>query len=438
MFFYRFKAIDRNGKIARGIREAYDPEAMIGELRIEGLRPRYISPVGFAEHLYFSTISSVNRTLYALKRKKPKKTGARPVKKSAIQYKRERSRKFKIAGFTRQLSMLINSGIPLAHAVTIIGNSQNENPCLKETALGISKALESGVLLPDAFSLYPSVFPPEYIGLLRVGMETGKIADVMDTLAGNLEREEDLYERVKSSTIYPFFIFSVALFSCLFIFLFVFPQIAAILETMKVQLPLCTRIMILSMKIIKNPATYLAGIPFCFIALYLLRNYFFTPVGKYNAAAASILMPILGKLNHQLFLEKYCRIMAMFFTYNVPVMTSVKMVSYIFNNPYINEHLFSIVEKSVVAGEDLDGALKNSSLIPPVVYTFVSVGVQTGDLGRSFYNASDFFEREINQMIVSLVTLIEPLVVAVLGIFILFIILSIFLPLYQAIASIGT
>ncbi len=443
MALFRYKAVDRSGTIVRGIERARDPRPVMESLKERGLALKHIRTLGLIESIYYNIVEYT----YLLKTRKAVPAGERGNGRcdlpSRILTKIRESRrnlvgKAGIVTFTREVALLVRSGITMDRAMGLIAGSETGNPALTAIINGILSDIQKGHPIPQAFSSYPSVFNSEYTGLLQVGMETGKMADIMETLANDLEREYRLQKRVAAAIVYPAFVLSIAILSNLGIFFFVFPQVAEILSQMRLDLPLCTMIMINMIHLTGNPYFLLIVIVVSIFFMYQGKAYLNTPVGRHNFNWLLFNLPVFGSLKRSLFLEKFCRSLGMFYKHSVSTIVILRTVGGIFNNQYLNASLFDTIEKAVIGGEDLDVALKNNDFIPRLVSNLAAVGSTTGNFAGAFNRAAEFYELEIDQTIQRLVTLIEPVVVSILGFFILFTILSIFLPLYKVIASMGT
>lgn len=450
MRFFRFEAYKNNGKLIEGYRQSETEAELIKILKEDMLTPRSISRVGIIGTVFYKA-----RIAYAdfslkqyLKRKKEEKiarkeTGKRIDPSSSLSleimsWKKDPIGKSRIASFTREMSMLLNSGIPLDKALGTISNSQTANRDFKKMLDAILVDIQKGFNLAQACARYPRIFSPEYLGLLRIGMETGRMADVMSTLANYLEREDTLYKRVKAALVYPAFVLSIALITNFAIFIFVIPQIAKILEEMKLNLPWCTRIMFMIIHMTTNPFILGVIVVIIMAVFYQLKLYIETPVGRYNLEMMKFLLPAVGSITQKLFSERFCRVMGIFFEYRADVLNSIKIIRDMFKNPYLDDILFDKMERDIHDGKDLDASLNEIPQIPRLVINLTSVGFRTGEITACLNKAAEIYEIEIEQTLQKMLTMIEPLIVGVLGLFILFIILSIFLPLYQAIGSMGT
>jgi general secretion pathway protein F len=446
MGFFSYKVRDRQGRVREGVIEAAGEDRIIEKMGLQKLTVVHIHRLNAVESLC-ALVSSrivhkekIERDIAQGVLKPRQEISPRDALKELARRTRRRrgTDRTAIANFTRELAVLLKAGIPIDRALTIVAESESDNPEMKTLLINMKQDLQSGVPLVQAFSRHRAVFPSEYIGILKVGMETGKIAEALESLAEDLDREDRLYRRLRAALTYPAFVFGTAVTCNMAIFLYVFPQIASIFQGMKLNLPLCTKVMLFSLGTVRNQY-FLAGAAAVLIIAYLQARYYFrTPVGRYNIGALKFLFPLIGSLNRKLFAEKLCRVLAMFYRYNIPISTTLLTVREIFDDPYLRDTIFDGVYEQVTAGVDLDVAFRCSPNIPRLVTTLTHVGIQTGDMTGSLSRAAQIFELEIDQTLQRLVVLIEPFIVSFLGFFILFAILSIFLPLYQVIANLGT
>ncbi|GEM_PF-1025497 len=451
MSIFRYKANSPRGKLVEGLIEAPNEDIIIEEMKQGSFSLTYLKPLGEIESLsvFLRTVipgfkAPVVETFKRLsdEAQEEKRQPRAPVFfESCMKIARGKGvsvDKSRLATFVRELSILLRAGVPLDRAMTLIEVSEKESRSLKEVISSIKKDLLGGFSLVQAFSKHPDVFTAGFIGILNVGEETGKMAEAIETLAMDLEREDRLQKCVKAALTYPAFVFLTALICNFGIFLYIFPQIAVVLQDMKLELPLCTRIMIFSINMLKDPYSLIIACIIAVLVIIQTMTYLRTPVGSYNLGALKLKIPVIGALNRKLFAEKFCRSMGMFFHYNVPVLSSIKIVGDMFDNPYLEDAFFGPLNQKVKTGEELDLALSESRQLPEVVTNLVAIGNQTGDLASCFWKAAEILELEINQTLQSLVVLIEPFIVSFLGFAILFAMVSMFLPLYQVVAHIGS
>lgn len=441
MAYFRYKVEDRKGKIRRGLEKADNAGIVMENLLREGLKIHNIRPVGTTELLYYRLAT----LFYEVRHKGGIINVAtqKPQHQTKLFDKAGKFRPFarvgkeSVTNFTRELATMLRSGIPLERSLSIIAESEDANVTFQLVLFDLLADIRKGFSFSNALAKQPKVFPPEYSGLTKVGEETGKMAEILDTLATELDRGYRLEKRVQSALVYPAFVVIVSVLSVFGIFLYVFPQILQILNEMRLSLPLCTKILLGTVQAVTNPYIDMSIVIIFLSISFLARSYFSTPVGQYNWGAAKFSIPLLGVLSNWLFAEKFCRIMSMFFKYNVPINTSLGMIRKIFRNPFLDENVFAGLQSSVMEGDEIDMVLRQNPLIPKMVANLVSVGVESGELSGCFHKAADMYEMEIEQMIQKLVAMIDPIIVGVLGLFIFFIVASIFLPLYQAIGSLG-
>jgi len=437
MKLFRYRGKDRRGAEIQGVWEAPEESTVIKALQEEKSTVMYLRQMGLIESL----IHRAGNKPYIKQDTGPKSTEGPQSRADSKQgepaFKTGKVGKESIAQFTRQLAVLVRAGLSFDRALYIISNSEKKGSHLRGLILSLMAEVESGKSPAAAFSKYPELFSSEYTGLLTVGMEIGRLSDCLDTLADALEKESRLMKRVQAALTYPAFVFILTVLCNLLIFFYVFPQISEIINSMKVALPVCTRVMMMLFGLLTNPMVLLLICLTLLLVIYQIRSYVRTPVGRFNAGAAKYNMPVLGGLYRRIFIERFCRSMAMFFRYGVPLLSALKVVGEMFDDAYLHESFFSTIRTDLSAGEDFSEALRRTSMVPPVVQSLATVGTQTGDMASVLIRAADFYELDIDQNLQKAVSLLEPFLIIIMGAFIVFIIVSIFLPFYQAITTIG-
>ncbi|MGV8119036.1 MAG: type II secretion system F family protein [Candidatus Xenobiia bacterium LiM19] len=351
MGFYRYKVRDRQGTVKEGVIEAAGEDRIIEEMgsrKLTVIHLHHLNPLENLCALLSSRLIHREQTAKSLKPSAANEeravTPGEIIKNlSTLGTRRSGTNKSVIATFTRELAMLLRAGVSIDRALTIVSESENDNPAMKNLLMTLKQDLQSGISIVQAFSKHKTVFPSEYIGILKVGMETGKIIQALESLAEDMDREDRLCKRMKAALTYPAFVFGTAILCNLAIFLYVFPQIASILQGMKLNLPFCTKIMLFSIGAVRNQY-FLAGAVFvAFLVFLQVRYYIRTPVGRYNIGALKFLLPVIGTLNRKLFAEKLCRVLSMFFRYNIPISTTLFTMRDIFDDPYLRDTIFNDV-----------------------------------------------------------------------------------------------
>ncbi len=329
--------------------------------------------------------------------------------------------------FSRQLATMVDSGIPLVQALDILCE-QIEKPVFKNILAKIKDDIETGSSLSDALARHPAVFSTLYINMVRAGESSGALDDILDRLASYLEKSNTLQRKVKSSLVYPIVVMTMAMLITLVMLLKVIPTFKGIFTMLGGELPLPTRILIFISDTIRQMFLYVAaGIT---VVVFALRKYMKTPQGKENFDRMLLVMPVLGSLFRKVAVAKFTRTFATLVKSGVPILVSLEIVGKTAGNTVI-EKAVEAVRNGIKEGENIADPLAKSGAFPPMVVRMIKVGEQTGELEKMLTKIADFYEDQVDAAVSGLTSLIEPLIIAFLGIVIGGIVVAMFLPIFK-------
>ncbi len=349
------------------------------------------------------------------------KQGAKPVvikvdnKTSSSKLKRGKKVKHKdLVIFTRQLSTMISAGVPLTRGLSTL-QEQTDSKYFKQVVGGVTKDIEGGMALGDAIAKYPNVFSETYVNMVHAGEAGGILDEILKRLANQVEQEATMRKKIKSASMYPTVIFGITILAFFGIMMFVIPKLGAIIKDMggeDASLPIYTEIMLGISDFMQQNAVIIFVV--LFGAIYLIRRYIRTPSGKYKFHSLLLKIPIIKHLIVKIAIARFARTFASLMSSGVSVLDALRVTGGAIGNKVIEEELKEVA-KQVKNGKQLSEPLSTSKHFPPIVAQMLAIGEETGQIDTILIKVADFYEEEVEATIDGLSSLIEPLMIVVLG-----------------------
>ena len=338
-----------------------------------------------------------------------------------------RIRPAEITIMTRQMATLIGAGFPLVSALEALMN-QVSSPAMKKTVAQIKGDIVEGCAFADALAKFPTVFSPVYVNMVRAGETSGTLEIVLERLADITEKQQALQSRVITAMIYPILILCIGALILTFLFIYVIPNITSIFDNMKQALPLPTRILITTSDLFKAYWWLLAGLIMGALAgLHRLRK---KPGGRSWIDGNMLRLPMVGALIRKMAAARFARTLGSLLENGVSMLPALAIVQNIVGNV----HISAAVEKAnteVGKGQALGKALDSDKMFPPIAIQMIQVGEQSGELEDMLNKVADVFEKEVETTVMRLTAMLEPIMVLVMAGVVLFIVLSICLPIFE-------
>ncbi|HSX33267.1 MAG TPA: type II secretion system F family protein [Candidatus Saccharimonadales bacterium] len=316
--------------------------------------------------------------------------------------------------FTRQLSTMVSAGVPLPRALHTL-QGQSENKYFQSIITSIMKDVEAGQPLSSAFAKYPRVFSDVYVNMVRAGEAGGILDDILKRLAEQIEKDASIRKKVKGAMTYPTVILSITTVAFFFIMIYLMPKIGKIIKDLAgpgTQLPIYTRALLSLSGFMQHYALFII------IAIGLLvffgRRYFRTPKGKYNLHFTLLHIPVLKTIVIKIAVARFARTFAALMSAGVGVIEALEVTGGAIGNKVIEAELFAAA-KDVRNGKQLSEPMSKSKYFPPIVSEMLAVGEETGQIDTILVKVADFYEEEVDTVIDSLSSIIEPLLIVVLG-----------------------
>jgi len=349
------------------------------------------------------------------------------IKKKALPSKGRKVKSDDLVIFSRQLATMIDAGIPLVQALGILGE-QVENKDLKSVVMNVKQDIEAGMSFCDALSKHPNVFSELFVNMTRAGEASGMLDDVLDRLASYLEKSAALTRKVKASLVYPAVVISMAAIITAVLLLKVVPTFKGIFDMLGGELPLPTRILIGASDLVRKYFLFTAA---AFVALgFVMQKVVNTEKGHYQVDAQKLKFPVLGPLFIKVAVAKFSRTFSTLVKSGVSVLNALDIVAKTSGNKVIEAAVMHC-RSSVRDGEPISKPLIKSGVFPPMVCRMISVGEQTGQLEKMLTKIADFYDEQVDAAVSGLTSMIEPLVIAFLGIIIGGIVISLFMPIFK-------
>src|SRR5215813_4180901 len=338
-----------------------------------------------------------------------------------------------IAIFFRQFSVMIDAGLPLVQCLEILAANQ-ENPTFQKTLTGVRTTVEGGATLANAMRQYPNVFDDLSTNMIEAG-ETGGILDViLQRLATYVEKAVRLKGAVKSALIYPVSVISIAVLIVGALLKWVVPIFANLFAGLGVALPLPTRVV---MGLSAFVGTFwwfgIIGIVAVIFGMKQIRK---NPKGKYWQDKALLNMPVIGLLLRKIAVARFTRTLGTLITSGVPILEGLAITARTSGNAVLEEALMK-VRKSVEEGRTIVDPLRESGVFPNMVTQMIGVGEATGAMDAMLQKIADFYEDEVDAATKNLLTLLEPVIIGMLGVMIGGIVISLYMPLFSMIAKLA-
>lgn len=395
-----YQAVDRQGTKQKGKLEGNDSKEVIEYLRTKGLTPLEVKSLqkkGSSIMNYFSRIKGGDIVL-----------------------------------FTRQLASMILTGLTVIESLNIL-KQQSNKPQMQKVIDDLIAHLSEGNSLSQALSNHPTVFSKTYIALIRSAEEGGILDKVLERLADNLEKSEEVKKRVKSALFYPGIIISGVIIVIVMMNVFVIPQMGSLYESLDLKLPLMTRIVLAGSKLTT------AILPFSiFIIIGVVFGYnrfSVTPTGINIIDRIKLRAPVFGDITTLSVLSEVSRTISLLVNSGASLIGALDIAGEVAGNIYYKSALRStsaLVEK----GAGLSIALQNQNIFPPLMIQMVKVGESTGKIDESLLKVSEYFERDLDIKVKTLTTSIEPILIIVLGVSVAFLIISVITPIYSLVSQI--
>ena len=327
--------------------------------------------------------------------------------------------------FTRQLSTLINAGLPIVRSLRILGD-QLKPGILKNDLLDVADDVEGGMALSEALAKHPKGFNKLYVNMVKAGEAGGILDQILDRLAGFMEKAERLKKKVIAAMIYPAAVITVATVILLVIVGKIVPQFKAMFDEMKVDLPAMTKTLVAVGTTVQRYWWLFLAVPFGLVMLY--RLIVFTKGGRYAVDFVKLRVPIFGVIVNKSTMSRFTRTLGTLITSGVPILEALNIVKEATPNVVIAGAI-SKVHDSIREGESIAAPLAASKVCDPMVVNMIDVGEETGELDKMLLKVADTYDEDVDALVSGMMSLIEPLLIVGLGLTVGFIVISLFLPL---------
>jgi type IV pilus assembly protein PilC len=373
----------------------------------------------------------------ALRREQILVTQIKPMTEKAAAGKKKRTKRVaakNLAVFTRQFSVMIDAGLPLVQCLEILG-TQEEDKNFAAVILATRADVESGASLADAMKKHPKVFDPLFTNMIAAGEAGGILDTILKRLAVYIEKAVKLNGQVKSAMIYPIAVVVIAAVVVGVILWKVIPTFANLFAGLGAQLPLPTRVVIfLSNNLVRFG-------PFLIVGLagmtYGFKAYYGTPKGRMVVDHVVLKLPILGPLMRKIAVARFCRTLSTLLASGVSVLEALEITARTAGNAVV-ERAIMTTRASIERGEAFAPPLKSTGVFPPMVVQMIGVGEATGALDTMLEKIADFYEEEVDVAVAGLLTLLEPLMIALLGGVVGGIVIAMYMPIFDLISKLTT
>ncbi len=335
--------------------------------------------------------------------------------------------------FTRQFSTMIDAGLPLVQCLEILSN-QTENKTLAKT-IGLVRAdVEGGSTYADALRKFPKVFDELYVNMVAAGEAGGILDTILSRLAKHIEKSMKLKKEIKTAMVYPGVIVSVAVVVISVLMVWVIPIFASMFTDFGGVLPLPTRIVMAASSFMKSNiiVIVLAAVG----AGYGVKRYYGTLAGKRLIDRNALRVPVVGDLIRKAAVAKFTRTLGTLISSGVPILDGLTIVAKTSGNKTVEESLV-VARQSISEGKTVSEPLAQSKVFPPMVVQMIAVGETTGALDAMLSKIADFYDDEVDSAVAALTSLLEPMLMVFLGITIGFIVIAMYLPIFQMGSVVG-
>jgi type IV pilus assembly protein PilC len=330
--------------------------------------------------------------------------------------------------FSRQLAVLLEAKVPLMSALKgILG--QTDNPYLAKILSQVLADVDEGKSLSESLKKHPDVFSDLYINMVQAGEVSGNLQETLNKLADNIEKNYQLTQKVKGVLYYPAFIMS-AFFAVGFIMVtFVIPKLTSMLREAKVTLPITTRMLIWSGDFMGK--YWWAVIIIVIAGVVGLMYYLKTDDGKREFDIVKLRVAIIGKVFHYIYLARFAENLSTLVRSGIPIVTALQIAGKVIDNSVFEAHVFEAAENVKTGGLMSDVMAKKKKDFPPVMVQMVKVGEETGKLDMTLTTMAKFYTQEADQIISNLSSIIEPILIIILGVAVGVLVFSIIIPIYN-------
>jgi len=346
------------------------------------------------------------------------------------QRKKRRRRRVKsndLVIFSRQLATMVDAGLPLIQALDAL-HEQTDHMGFKAVIGELIAAIEQGASFSEALAQHPKVFSGLFVNMVRAGETSGTLSEILDRVAGYLEASAALRRKVKSAVIYPAVVSTMAVAITILLMVKVIPVFEDIYESFDSALPLPTQMLLAVSTFMRR--YFFLGIGAVVAAVIGLKMWIKTESGRFRFDRFKFRLPVFGELNKKISVSRFARTLGVLVRSGVPILSSLDIVGKTAGNKVIEAAVGEAVEE-IKRGENIAEPLAASQVFPPMVTRMISVGEQSGKLDVMLEKISDFYDDQVNAMVAGLTSLIEPLLIAFLGIVIGGIVICMFLPLFK-------
>lgn len=329
--------------------------------------------------------------------------------------------------FSRQFSTLVAARVPIVQSLRIL-ESQVSSKGLVAIVRSLVQSVESGDSLSSALAKHPRVFGNIYISLVKSGEASGKVAESLSYLADQLEKDYDLRSRVKSAMTYPAFVLGALVLVGILMFKFVLPNLISVLKEQNAELPFVSKMLISFTDFFQ---VYWWVVILLGIGIGLgIRYYVQTPTGRYTWDRLKMHLPVVGQVLEKIYLARFARNLATLVAGGIPIIQAIKIISDIINNIVYRDILLETAQQ-VTNGKSIGDSLARYKQFPPLVTQMVRVGEQTAQLDSILLKLAIFYEKEVDTKVGTISSLLEPIIMVILGLGVGVLVAGVLLPIYN-------
>jgi type IV pilus assembly protein PilC len=333
-----------------------------------------------------------------------------------------------IAVFSRQLATMLTAGIPLVQAFEIVGNG-HDKPAMQKLILDIKADVEGGTSLHEALAKHPLYFDDLYVNLVEAGEQAGALENLLDKIATYKEKTEALKKKVKKALFYPTAVLVVAIIVTIILLVFVIPQFESLFKGFGADLPAFTQLVIDMSRFVQDKGIFLAMLAGAGAYTFVYFQKRSKKMREY-IDRASLKLPVLGPILNKACIARYARTLSTMFAAGVPLVEALDSVAGATGN-IVYEKAVLQMRDEVSTGQRLQRAMENTSLFPNMVIQMIAVGEESGSLDEMSGKVASFYEAEVDNAVDAMSSLLEPLIMAILGVLVGGLVIAMYLPIFK-------